>query len=240
MGFLGFLKKKKDAGKKGGPSFDMPPIQSKIDSGKEELPSFADDKILDDLKLPDIDDLNQPNKTTPPEMPPPKPFGASKGMGEIPKHEMGMPDKKKSQEKPKGRIKFGEMKKKPEFKIGPGLQKRPQLFGKKQEKMPGSGKMMPEAQSEYGRADADDKLNSDPLIYGQKIVSKDGEFFIKGDDYREVLEALDSIIARRKEAEEKVERDRAAEKFYNQFEVMVEKLQKKLATAEIVIFEQKR
>lgn len=240
MGFLGFLKKNKDAGKKGGPSFDMPPLHPKMDSGREELPSFADDKILDELKLPDIDDLNQPNKT-PPEMPPPKPFAAPKGMDGVPKPKSEMPDKKAFKGKPKDKTKLGEMGKKPDFKIGPGLRKRPQLFGKKSEKAPGPDKMMPEGKGGYSPTGFDHKSDSDPLIYGEhKIVLKDGDVFIKGDDYRDVLEALDSIIARRKEAEEKVERDRAAEKFYNQFEVIVEKLQKKLATAEIVIFEQKR
>ena len=68
------------------------------------------------------------------------------------------------------------------------------------------------------------------------------EFYIKGEDYREVLTGLDMAMTKQKEKITQPESDifSVEEKEYNRFILTVEDLHKRLMLAETILFEERR
>ena len=233
MGFLKFLKKKP----KGESKSPQPPTSAPL-SEDGTLPGFPEETTLDELKLPDIAELEKPAKTPAQEapkmqesqipkiQPPPK--------IEMPKLNLQKPKTKIPQIpkiQPPPKIEMPKLNlQKPKTKTPQTQKKRP---GVQMPKPPHAYKPMPKETGMMAPQQTPTRPKPE-MPTGETI-------FIKGEDYRIMLELIDSIISRQKETQESPQKEsakeRADEKVHRQFENIMEKVQQKLIEAEKTLFE---
>ncbi len=215
MGFLGFLKKKKDDSK--GSQLELP-LPPKAGEREAELPNFPEQEPIEDLRLPEIPEL--------------EPISEGIDMPELPEQEAEQPD----------------------FEITPEPPEAPEQEMTNHElKMP-EEPILPEEPEHESMEDAYKYTPAEPHLEdmekGPEFPKKEteiasfgtgarGEVFIKGDDYRSLIEGLEAFIKNEKEKSTKQEKDifRAEEREYERFVKIVEELQRSLILTENNIFE---
>ena len=217
MGFLGFLKKKKEIADLGGEPFDipMPPPKADDDAG---MPSFPDEVPEEDLKLPEIPELElqTPENSDIPEL------------SDMPKEPMfPKPIKPAS--------------------IGIGAEFMPEKIPEiptmetTEIKIPMPERMMPPPQHVEKKHEVQTpKMMSAPKPQFQKAhIYHDSDIvFIKGEDYREVVEGLDEVLSKHNEKLANPEKDvhGIEEREHRRFIANIEQLQHDLMTTENALF----
>ncbi len=214
MGFLGFLKKKKDSTT--GRELLLPP---KAGGGEAELPSFPEQEPLEDLNLPEIPEFEQANER------------------------LDMPELPASEEE---RLEF-------EFAPEPPALAKPEMI-KPELTMP-KELVLPKEPRHESMEDAYKYTPAEPKIedMGKKwpefpkketeiaslSTGSRGEVFIRGEDYRNIIEGLEEFIRNEKEKNAKQEKDsfKAEDREYEKFMKIAEDIQRSLIITENNIFE---
>ncbi|MBI2664508.1 hypothetical protein HYX10_04165 [Candidatus Woesearchaeota archaeon] len=228
MGFLNFLSKKKG---KSSDIADMPLPPPNI-RGDEGLPSFPEESEGEELKLPDLGELDEPEM--PPE-PSEKPFEPMpRRMSSIPPVEpLSM-----TREMPKP-MQFPEMPVQKEEFIQPAEHREepykhtpaaPKLFRKPQihtellpEEMP-KPMQFPEMPEPYHEPQ-----------HNAFMRQKDGAF-IRGESYRELMQEISTILTREKDESKETSAERIEERQHDAFIKTIEELQAKLMEADDKLF----
>ncbi len=217
MGFLGFLKKKKGDSTSSQLELPLPPNSA---NAEKELPSFSDQEPEEDLKLPEIPELEQ-------QVP------ESQEMPDFPRHEeIELPERNFEEIAP-------EAPPVPELEM-PKLELPPIQEGPEQESMDEAYKYTPaEPRIEDHEMAFPPFRKKDAQTPGFRTGAKGGDIFISGDDYRNLLEGIETIIRKEKEKVTKQERDasRLEEKEYERFMKIVEDLQRSIIITENNLFE---
>lgn len=215
MGFLGFMKKKQGTSTSSNEPLDIPLPPPSMNGEDSNLPKFADENPVDELNLPDIPDFEQPG-----------------GAGDVPE----IPDfmqKEQTQEMPAPA---------PKFETKQSGLKIPESDELEMPAMPSMDEP-PEIEMPSPEENA---YNYTPAKGARQLFPQHeempmprGEIFIRGDDYREVLEGIDELLAIQKEKTEKQERQvfRTDEKQLEKFEATIEDMQRSLVIAEKILFE---
>ncbi len=218
MGFLGFLKKKKEDSI--GNQLELPPLPPK--GGEAELPSFTEQESVEDLRLPEIPELEQ----------------ASSENQELPE----FPAQQEVEQPALGGF---EMAPEPPAPPQPEIRRPeppvPMQEEQEHESMEEAYKYTPaEPRIEEKQTDftVPEFPKKETQIEGFRTGSK-GDVFIRGDDYRNLLESLEMFIRKEREKNTKKERDifRVEEREYERFMKIVEDLQRSLIVTENNIFE---
>lgn len=212
MGFLGFLKKKKEGYT--GSQLELP-LPPKAGGGEAELPSFPEQEPVEDLRLPEIPELEPISSE-------------SMDMPELPAQETEQNDfeiKPETPEAPEPELTMPEE---------PVLPEAPE-----HESMEDAYKHTP---AEPNLEDVERNMPEFPKketeIASFSMGARNG-VFIKGDDYRNLMEGLETFIRNEKEKSTKQEKDifRAEERECERFIKIVEDLQRSLILTENNLFE---
>ncbi len=216
MGFLGFLKKKKEDST--GSQLELP-LPPKAGEGEAELPSFPEQELVEDLRLPEIPELEQP-------------VSESFEMPELPARES---EQNEFEIKPEPREAPEPEMTQPELTMPeePILHEDPE-----HESMEDAYKYTPAEPNveDIEKAPEFPKKETEIASLGTGIR---GEVFIRGDDYRNLIEGLEEFTRNEKEKNTKQEKDifRAEEREHERFMKIVEDLQRSLILTENNIFE---
>ena len=222
MGFLNFLKGKKEDDAK--EQLDIPPPPPA--SGEAEMPSFEEEGQSEDLKLPDIPELGA-EQTHGPEIPEisetfePHMEKTTSGMApEIPKMqtvEMAVP----VLTEPKAEDIYKQTPVAPRIAHPPVSRPTLKLH-------------VPEPRSAVATP-----TFLMPRMPTPELSRHTGQVFIKGEDYRELLEGLDAMLAAQKEKLARQERDvfRAEEREHDRLLASIEDLHHTLMLTEGMLFE---
>ncbi len=215
MGFLGFLKKKKEDSMGSQLELPLPPNRGNAET---ELPNFPDQEPEEDLKLPEIPELEQ-------QVP------ERQGMPEFPSQEEIEPPE------------TGDFETAPEPPAAPELEmpklELPTREEPEQESMDDAYKYTPAEPRIEDRETAFPEFQKKETQTEGFRTSAKGDVFIRGDDYRNLLEGLETIIRKEKEKGTKQERNisRLEEKEYERFMKIVEDLQRSIIITENNLFE---
>lgn len=219
MGFLSFLKHKKETADLSAEPFDMPVPPPNVDD-EAGMPSFSDETPEEDLKLPEIPDLELKIPENP----------------NIPELSVEVPNEPKFPEPIRpARIGIGA-----EF-MPDRLTETPKMETA-EIKMPMPAFVAPPPQHIEGdhHQTPTPKFMRAPTPHFQKmhIYHDSDKVFIRGEDYREVIEGLDDFLAKQNEKLAKPEKDvhKIEEREHNRFIANVEQLQHNLMTTESALF----
>ncbi len=218
MGFLGFLKKKKEDST--GSSLELP-LPPKTGGSDAELPNFPEQEPLEDLRLPEIPELEQSGSES-----------------------LEMPEMPAQQEAEQKEIEFT-----PEPPQAPEPEMiKPELTMPEEPTFPTEEPEHESMEDAYKYTPAEHRIED--VEKAPEFPKKEteiasfstgvkGEVFIRGDDYRNLIEGLDTFIKNEKEKSTKQERDsfKAEEREYDRFMKIVEDLQRSLILTENNIFE---
>lgn len=235
MAFLGFMKGGKQqpaASAKVDPKAkaDEMPLPPSMDDDPV-IPGFSEEKQIDDLKLPEVPDISMNQGPTMPDQP------------QRPLDDIDLPD----------------MPDAPQIDAPDSLQPEEPLSEMPQEPLPTQPQPMepqelepapppepPEPPPEQGKKPEEPyehtpapKMPAKPRSVAPKMLQ---EFYIKGEDYRELLIGLDLAISKQKEKIAQPEKDvfSIEEKEYTKFILTVEDIHKRFMLAESILFEERR
>ena len=244
MAFLGFMKGKKQqpaATNQKTKEMPLPPSM-----GEDlNMPGFSDESHTDDLKLPEIPEIDTNQGPTMPDMPqqPVDDMSSFADMPGVPQIETPEPQQP---EEP-----LPEPPRAPEEIPAPPPEppRAPEEIPAPPPEPPRAPEEIPAPPPEPPRAP--EKKPEEPYDHTPiaKHPSEPGmpvagpqEFYIKGEDYRELLSGLDMAMAKQKEKIMQAESDIFAveEKEYSRFILTIEDLHRRLMLAETILFEERR
>ena len=247
MAFLGFMKGKKQqpaATNQKTKEMPLPPSM-----GEDlNMPGFSDESHTDDLKLPEIPEIDTNQGPTMPDMPqqPVDDMSSFADMPGVPQIETPEPQQQEPLPEPQNPEEpLPEPPRAPERPVPPP-ELPPEPIPRAPERPVPPPELPPEPIPRAPEKKPEEPYDHTPIA---KKPSEPGmpvagpqEFYIKGEDYRELLSGLDMAMAKQKEKIMQAESDIFAveEKEYGRFILTIEDLHRRLMLAETILFEERR
>ncbi len=210
MGFLGFLGRKKEDSKLEMP--DMPPPPPRMGDEEAELPAFPESGQGEELALPEIPEIEQPSFSR-------KSYFGQKQPEE---EELNIPE-----------LRMPEISAEQEITLPKPQRERDEEVYRHTPIAPPEAQMrMPIPRKEIAWE------RHDELPKETEITRRRGDVFVSGEDYREIMETIEELLAKQRGKAQQEERDaRKEDAQYERMTNTAEELQRSLFLTEKKMFE---